>query len=69
MKTIEARILSLMLLPPSASHIIGQQAFYTADKEMEKLGTAAVHLLTMANSYISAQKEKERVQPRQSAEP
>jgi len=30
---------------------------YTADKEMEKLGTAAVHLLTMANSYISAQKE------------
>jgi hypothetical protein len=42
---------------------------YTLDKEMEKLGTAAVHLLTMANSYISAQKEKERVQPRQSAEP
>ena len=30
---------------------------YTVDKEMEKLGTAAVHLLTMANSYISAQKE------------
>jgi hypothetical protein len=30
---------------------------YMVDKEMEKLGTAAVHLLTMANSYISAQKE------------
>jgi hypothetical protein len=30
---------------------------YTVDKEMEQLGTAAVHLLTMANSYISAQKE------------
>jgi hypothetical protein len=40
---------------------------YTADKEMEKLGTAAVHLLTMANSYISAQKEQERVLLRQSA--
>ncbi len=30
---------------------------YTVDKEMQELGTAAVHLLTMANSYISAQKE------------
>ncbi len=31
---------------------------YTVDKEMEKLGTAAVHLLTMANSYISAQRNR-----------
>ena len=25
---------------------------YTLDKEMQELGTAAVHLLTMATSYI-----------------
>ena len=30
---------------------------YTMDKEMQELGTAAVHLLTMASSYIRAQKE------------
>ena len=30
---------------------------YTMDKEMQELGTAAVHLLTMASSYIGAQKE------------
>jgi hypothetical protein len=30
---------------------------YTVDKEMEQLGTAAVHLLTMASSYLNAQKE------------
>jgi hypothetical protein len=29
---------------------------YTIDKEMEELGTAAVHLLTMATSYTNAQK-------------
>jgi len=29
---------------------------YTMDKEMQKLGTAAVHLLTMATSYMTAQK-------------
>ena len=28
---------------------------YTMDKDMQELGTAAVHLLTMASSYISAQ--------------
>jgi len=27
---------------------------YTFDKEMQELGTAAIHLLTMATSYISA---------------
>jgi len=27
---------------------------YTFDKEMQELGTAAVHLLTMATSYMSA---------------
>ena len=30
---------------------------YTMDKEMQELGTAAVHLLTMASSYISARKD------------
>jgi hypothetical protein len=30
---------------------------YTADKEMQELGTAAVHLLTMATSYMNARNE------------
>jgi putative ABC transport system substrate-binding protein len=30
---------------------------YTLDKEMQELGTAAVHLLTMATSYMRAHKE------------
>jgi hypothetical protein len=30
---------------------------YEADADMQELGTAAVHLLTMATSYINAQKE------------
>jgi hypothetical protein len=30
---------------------------YTLDKEMQELGTAAVHLLTMATSYMRAQNE------------
>jgi hypothetical protein len=30
---------------------------YTMDKEMQELGTAAVHLLTMATSYTRAQEE------------
>jgi hypothetical protein len=30
---------------------------YTTDKEMQELGTAAVHLLTMATSYMRAQKD------------
>src|SRR4029079_9979949 len=30
-------------------------AAYTIDKEMQKLGTAAVHLLTIATSYMAAQ--------------
>src|SRR5215207_1961854 len=32
-------------------------AVYVEDKEMQELGTAAVHLLTMATSYMIAQKE------------
>jgi hypothetical protein len=31
---------------------------YTMDKEMQELGTAAVHLLTMATSYTNAQKNE-----------
>ena len=30
---------------------------YEVDAEMKELGTAAAHLLTMATSYINAQKE------------
>ena len=30
---------------------------YVADEKMNELGTAAVHLLTMATSYIQAQQE------------
>ena len=30
---------------------------YTLDKEMQELGTAAVHLLTMATSYMRAQND------------
>jgi hypothetical protein len=29
---------------------------YTIDKEMQELGTAAVHLLTMATSYMNGQR-------------
>ena len=31
---------------------------YTMDKEMQELGTAAVHLLTIATSYTDAQKNE-----------
>ena len=31
---------------------------YTMDKEMQELGTAAVHLLTIATSYTDAQKQE-----------
>ena len=31
---------------------------YTMDKKMQELGTAAVHLLTMATSYTNAQKDE-----------
>ena len=34
---------------------------YTMDKEMQELGTAAVHLLTMATSYVNAQKNDDPV--------
>ena len=34
---------------------------YTMDKEMQELGTAAVHLLTMATSYTNAEQEEHRV--------
>ena len=30
---------------------------YTADKGMQQLGTAAVHLLTIATSYMATQSE------------
>jgi hypothetical protein len=30
---------------------------YVVDKEMQELGTAAVHLLSMATSYMSARQE------------
>ena len=30
---------------------------YTTDKEMQELGTAAVHLLTIATSYMRAQND------------
>ena len=33
-------------------------AVYTVDKEMQQLGTAAVHLLTMATSYMAARSEE-----------
>ena len=33
-------------------------AAYTADEEMQSLGTAAVHLLTMATSYMVAHSDK-----------
>ncbi|WP_156949095.1 hypothetical protein [Bradyrhizobium sp. WSM1417] len=33
-------------------------AAYTADKEMEQLGTAAVHLVTIANSFMNAESEQ-----------
>ncbi len=32
---------------------------YVEDKEMQELGTAAVHLLTMATSYMMAQQNRE----------
>jgi hypothetical protein len=31
---------------------------YTMDKDLQELGTAAVHLLTMATSYTNAQKDE-----------
>ena len=33
-------------------------AAYTPDKEMEQLGTAAVHLVTIANSFMNAESER-----------
>jgi hypothetical protein len=33
-------------------------AAYTADKEMQQLGTAAVHLLTIATSHMAAQADE-----------
>jgi hypothetical protein len=33
-------------------------AAYTVDRDMQKLGTAAVHLLTIAMSYMAAQSEE-----------
>ena len=33
-------------------------AAYTVDADMQKLGTAAVHLLTIAMSYMAAQSEE-----------
>lgn len=36
-------------------------ADYTTDKEMERLGTAAVHLVTIANSYMNAESEQAKI--------
>ena len=33
-------------------------AAYTVDEDMQQLGTAAVHLLTIAMSYMAAQSEE-----------
>ena len=41
---------------------------YTMDKEMQELGTAAVHLLTMATSYMRAQKGDEQTKRSPSGE-
>jgi hypothetical protein len=41
---------------------------YTMDKEMQELGTAAVHLLTMATSYMRAQKSDEQTKRSPSGE-
>jgi hypothetical protein len=38
------------------------------DKEMQELGTAAVHLLTMATSYMRAQKSDEQTKRSPSGE-
>jgi hypothetical protein len=45
-----------MLALPLASHTIAH-GVYTMDKEMQELGTAAVHLLTMATAYMRAKNE------------
>ncbi|WP_187387896.1 hypothetical protein [Bradyrhizobium sp.] len=37
-------------------------AAYTANKEMEQLGTAAVHLVTIANSFMNAESEQTTIQ-------
>jgi len=37
-------------------------AAYTADEDMQQLGTAAVHLLTIATSYMAAQSSSEVAQ-------
>ena len=46
-----------MPTPPFAVAYHRAAGVYTMDKEMQELGTAAVHLLTMASSYISARKD------------
>ena len=37
-------------------------AFYSIDAEMQQLGTAAVHLVTMANSYAALNNQEEMAQ-------
>ena len=37
-------------------------AFYASDAEMQRLGTAAVHLVTMANSYVAPNNPEEMAQ-------
>ncbi|MGY3354814.1 hypothetical protein ACVWZK_001477 [Bradyrhizobium sp. GM0.4] len=37
-------------------------AAYIADKEMEQLGTAAVHLVTIANSFMNAESQQAETQ-------
>jgi hypothetical protein len=50
-------ILSLMLVPRYRVAYHRAAGVYIADKDMQELGTAAVHLLTIGTSYTGAQKE------------
>ena len=50
-------VISLLMLATVAVAYHRAAAVYVEDEEMQELGTAAVHLLTMATSYMIAQKE------------
>ena len=39
-------------------------AVYTIDENMQQLGTAAVHLVTIANSYMAAQSRQAKAAPK-----
>jgi hypothetical protein len=42
-------------MPRLQWHIAVLPAVYVLDEEMQQIGTAAVHLVTIANSYMAAQ--------------